>query len=381
MTRPDVLALLAKAVSFPTVSAASNLGMIAWLEELLAPRGFACTRLASADGAKCGLVARLGPNVEGGLLLAAHTDVVPAEGQSWASDPFVMSQRGTRLFGRGTADMKGFLACALAAALDAAEAPRTRPLTLVFSYDEEVGCTGVRDMLPRLAPLLGKPALCLVGEPTLLTPATGHKGKVVYEMLAQGAPGHSAMAPLYCNALHIAADAVSIIRNAQARLRQSGARDTDYQVPYSTLHVGALSGGGPVNLVPHAARLVFECRHLPGDDVDAIIAGIESEVGEAVAALKHPAAGVTFNRLNAYPGFAIAAHSPAVQAVAQSTGSNSTLKVDYGTEAGYYASLGIATVVCGPGSMAQGHQPDEFIELEQLQLGEAWLSRLIAQFA
>lgn len=378
---PGAIELLAQLVAFDSISSNSNLEFIAWIEHVLKPAGFNCRRIESQSGQKAGLVAQLGPAGDGGLVLSAHTDVVPAQGQTWTSDPFSLARRGSRLFGRGTADMKGFIACALAAACTARFTRRQRPLTLVFSYDEEVGCAGIREMMPKLLPMLARPQLCVVGEPTGLFPAIGHKGKVTCEIACHGSAGHSALAPNYTNALHIAADAVAIIRHEQAMLEAQGQHDPGFGVPYTTLHVGALSGGGPVNLVPHLARLLFECRHLAEDSPEDLIARIKSELNSRIAQHYKAPASADFRILNSYPGFGISPVHPAVEMVQQTTGEARTIKVDYGTEAGCFAAHGIPAVVCGPGSMSQGHQPDEFIEEEQLVKAFQWLDRLIAAAA
>lgn len=360
MTR--TLEILADLVAFDTVSAKSNLGIIAYIEALLTRAGFHVTRLDDPDQAKAGLSAVKGP--EGaGVLLSAHTDVVPVEGQPWTRDPFRLTDEGERLYGRGTTDMKGFLASALAMAERAGDLQE--PLKLVISYDEEVGCLGMSRMVERLKSLIGQPRLAIVGEPTEMAPAIGHKGKVGYRALCEGEAGHSAMAPLFTNALHVATDLVMRLRGIQDDLAAHGARDDAYSIPYSTVHVGKLHGGTALNIVPDSAVLEFEVRYLANEPLDPILERITTT-------------GVTLEPLSAYPGLDIAADHAAVTTVQRLCQSNTTPKVAYGTEAGFLSALGIPTVVCGPGSMeGQGHKADEYITRDQLAQCDAMLARLV----
>src|SRR6185436_600860 len=219
----------------------------------------------NADGSKANLFATIGPANQRGVILSGHTDVVPVDGQAWSSHPFILRETGGRLYARGAADMKGFLACALRAALVAAETPLARPLHVAFSYDEEVGCLGVRDMLP-IVSAVAPPLCCIVGEPTLMKIATGHKGKVFAHATCRGRSAHTAFAPEAVNAIHLACDLVAVLRDLQDRLRGSGARDADYNIPYTTVHAGRIHGGDALNIVPDRCDLDFEIRHLAADD-------------------------------------------------------------------------------------------------------------------
>ncbi len=359
------LEVLERLVAFETVSARSNLDMIAYIEDFLRNRGFRVQRIVDPDEPKAGLFAEIGPSVEGGLLLSAHSDVVPVEGQDWSVSPFKLTRQEGRLYGRGTTDMKGFLAEMLALA-DAVHGRELKtPLKLLVSYDEEIGCVGISRMKKQLPSLLERPRLAIVGEPTEMKVAIGHKGKRAYRADIRGDAGHSALAPQFVNALHVAVDFVGELRQMQQKVQQTGIRNDAYDVPYTTFHVGQLSGGTALNLVPDKATLVFEFRHLAEDDPDKIEAQLQ-QAADAVLAKFPPAAQISLRALAGYPGLSVASSEPVVLLV-KSSGGGDTTHVAFGTEAGVLSDLGIATVVCGPGSMAeQGHKPDEYVSEEQL---------------
>ena len=375
MTR--TLEILDRLVAFDTVSDRSNLHLVAYAQDLLASQGFEVTVLPDPEDDKAGLLARIGPPGQG-VLLSAHSDVVPAAGLGWTRDPFRLTRDGTRVYGRGTTDMKGFLACALAAAERAAPLPLAQPLTLVISYDEEVGCRGIARMRDRLAPALGAPRAAIVGEPTDMTVATGHKGKDIFRARCLGTPGHSALAPRFVNALHIAADVVTALRGLQQQFAASGARDPGYDIPHNTLHVGKLQGGRALNMVPELAEIDFELRYLATEDPDALFERI-TRATQAVLNELPKAAGICHVRTRAYPGLETPDDATVSQWAQAMAGTGGTTKVDFGTEAGFFAQLGIPTVVCGPGSMAgQGHKADEFIALDQLAACTRMLDRVLA---
>jgi acetylornithine deacetylase len=374
---PATLELLDRLIAFPSVSADGNLAIIAFIEDFLKGQGFDCLRLPDQTGTKAGLLARIGPAGDGGVLLSAHTDVVPVTGQAWSRDPFRLAEAGGRLYGRGTTDMKGFVASALAAAALAADRRLARPLMLALSYDEELGCLGVREMIGEVIPFLGRPSFCVVGEPTLMGIATGHKGKGFYLATCRGQAGHSAMAPKFVNALHLAADLVGILRAEQARLMAEGAQDGDYDIPCSTVHAARITGGVALNIVPETATVHFEIRHLAQEPAGPILARIRAAAAAAVAGYGDPHAAIEIAEMNAYPGLDTPQGAEVIGQVAGLLGERRLLKVAYGTEAGYFAALGIPTVVCGPGSMDQGHQPDEWIERSELDRCDAFLARLV----
>ena len=372
--------ILDRLVGFDTVSSKPNMALMAYVKDLLEAAGIAVTLVPDATGGKANLYALTGPEGIGGVMLSGHTDVVPVEGQAWTKAPFALTEEGGRYYGRGTTDMKGFVACAIAAMLEAARRPLRVPLHLALSYDEEVGCMGVRSLLDLLAQAPVRPRFCIVGEPTGMQVATGHKGKVALRATCTGREGHSALAPLALNALHLAADFLGAVRRVQVDVAATGLRDGDYDVPYTTIHVGKMAGGVQVNIVPNQAVLDFEIRSLAGEDVAGLIARLEAEAEAIVAPLRaeFPEAAIRVERQWDYPGLGTPSDAAVVNFVKGLTGANGTIKVAYGTEGGLFDQrLGIPTVICGPGSMAQGHKPDEFVSVEQLGLCQAMLSRLI----
>ncbi len=373
-------AILDRLVAFDTVSSRPNLALMEHVRDLLESAEIAVTLIPDPSGGKANLYASTGPDGQGGVMLSGHTDVVPVEGQAWTQPPFALTERDGRLFGRGTADMKGFVACAVAAMLKAARRPLKVPLHLALSYDEEIGCMGVRSLIDMLAAAPVRPRFCIVGEPTGMQVATGHKGKVALRATCTGREGHSALAPMALNALHLAADFLGAVRRLQAEVAATGLRDGDYDVPYSTLHVGKMAGGVQVNIVPNHAVLDFEIRSLAGEDVGALIARLEAEAEAIILPLRgeFPEAAIRIERLWDYPGLGTPSDAAVVNFVKGLTGANGTIKVAFGTEGGLFDQrLGIPTVICGPGSMMQGHKPDEFVTTEQLARCEAMLDALL----
>ena len=375
-------AILDRLMAFDTVSAKPNMDLMLWVKGLLDAAGIAVTLIPDATGQKANLFATVGPAGIGGVMLSGHTDVVPVEGQAWTLPPFALTERDGRLYGRGAADMKGFCAAAIAAMLKAATRPLQVPLHLALSYDEEIGCMGVRSLVAALAQAPVKPRFCIVGEPTGMQVATGHKGKVALRATCTGREGHSALAPLALNALHLAADFLNEVRALQARVAAQGHRDGDYDVPYTTIHVGKMAGGVQVNIVPNAATLDFEIRSLAEDDPEALIADLRAAAERIVAPLRadFPEAAIKVERLWDYPGLGTPSDAAVVNFVKGLTGANGTIKVAFGTEGGLFSrDVGVPTVICGPGSMAQGHKPDEYVTLEQLARCEAMLDALITR--
>jgi len=317
-------------------------------------------------------------------MLSGHTDVVPVEGQGWSSDAFVLRREGGRLYGRGSADMKGFIACCLAMAHVAVGRKLATPIHFAFSYDEEIGCVGVRRLIDMLEAAPVRPRLAIIGEPTLMRVVTAHKGKASMRVSCTGLEAHSSLAPKGVNAIHLALDVISAIRALQAEVAESGARDGDYDIPYTTLHVGRIRGGETLNIVPNEAHFDFEIRHLPADDPDALIARIMSAAETIVAEARQRFAGaaVSFQPLNAYPALDTPPDSEAVAFVKALTGANATGKISFGTEGGLFQTrLGIPAVVCGPGSIAVAHKPDEYLEESQLAACDGFLARLVERLA
>ncbi len=380
MTTGEILAHL---VAFDTISARPNRDLIDWVQALLADAGIPSQVIPDATGHKANLYATVGQGP--GVLLSGHTDVVPVEGQAWTHPPFALTEADGRYYGRGVCDMKGFVACALTAVLQAARMeqagqPLRTALHLALSYDEEVGCIGVSSLIDMLAAAPFRPLICIVGEPTLMQVATGHKGKIGLRARFTGREGHSALAPMALNALHLAVDFVGEVRALQERIAATGRRDGDYDVPYTTLHVGRIAGGGPLNIVPNLCEVDYEVRNLAGDDPEALMAELAAAANRIVAATGAPEASVSFTDLMRYPGLGTPPDAGVVRFVQSLTGANGTMKVAFGTEGGLFsARLGVPTVICGPGSMAQGHKPDEWVSLEQMARCEAMLAALLAR--
>ncbi|GFN26091.1 acetylornithine deacetylase [Achromobacter denitrificans] len=375
-------ALLARLVAFDTVTLQPNLALIEAVRELLAAHGIASTLVRSEDGTRANLHASVGPADVPGVLLSGHTDVVPAAGQAWTVPPFALTERDGLLYGRGTADMKGFVACAVNAMLRASGRPLRRPLQLALSYDEEIGCVGVRRLLEVMETATVRPALCIVGEPTSMQIATGHKGKMALRAVCQGLEGHSALAPRALNAIHLACDLVGAMRALQDALRARGARDPAYDVPYATVHAGCIHGGRALNIVPNECTVDFEIRHLAQDDPEALLAPLRQAADgiREQARRQAPAADIRIETVNAYPGLDTHPASEAVRFVESllPAGTGRT-KVAFGTEGGLFTRhLDVPVVVCGPGSIVQAHKPDEYVSRAQLAECDAFMERLVA---
>lgn len=371
---------LRRLIAFPTISRDSNWALLDYVHSLFRARGIACQLLPSPDGLKANFFASTGPVDQPGIILSGHTDIVPIDGQDWTFPPFELTERDGLLFGRGAADMKGFVAAAVRAMIDASEQPLAVPLHLALSYDEEVGCIGVRGLLDHLETNIPKPLACIVGEPTGMAVATGHKGKVSARAVCRGREGHSAMAPLALNAIHLGCDLIAALRSEQDRLEAKGSRDAGYDVPYSTIHVGTVHAGTALNIVPNLCVLDFELRHIAGDRPAEMFARISHAAKEIERRAQKIAseASIEIQTINSYPGLDTPVASPAVGLLQSLTGTNATHKVAFGTEGGLFSEkLGVPTVICGPGFMAQGHKPDEFVSIEQLAACDAMLAKLV----
>lgn len=372
--------LLKDLIAFPTVSADSNMDLIVYCQDLLQSAGAEVTLIQDKTGQKANLYATLGPKDRAGVLLSGHTDVVPVTGQAWTVPAFEMTTRDGRCYGRGTADMKGFVAATLAAAERAAQRDLATPLHIALSYDEEVGCIGVRSLIDMLAAAPFRPLFCIVGEPTSMRVATGHKGKTAARMTATGRAGHSALAPKALNAIHMACDMISMIRSVQDDILRTSVQDPDYDIPYTTLHVGQINGGIALNIVPDRCEFAFEIRNLAGDDPGRILDTIKTRRDAYLADLaeRFPEAAIDIDITNTYPALETDKISAVVDLVKGLSGFNSTIKVAFGTEGGLFSSrLDIPTVVCGPGSMDQGHRPDEFVSSAELKACDTMLDALL----
>ncbi len=380
----NTLELLDRLIAFPTVSRDPNRELIAFARDFLAARGIEAQIVATPDGRKANLFATIGPTDRPGIMLSGHTDVVPVEGQAWSSDPFRLRVEDGRAYGRGTADMKGFVAAALAAAGRAAERELSTPLHLALSHDEEVGCVGVRSLIERMEQAPVRPHMCIVGEPTSLRIATGHKGKLAARATCCGVEGHSALAPRALNAIHLAVRLRRRAARPAGPSRRRGARDPDYDIPYTTVHAGLIGGGTALNIVPNRCTVDFEIRNIAQDDASQILNRLMDGAAKLVEERKaeFPQADIVVDVVNTYPGLATPPDAPVVDFVRLLVEDSATFKVAFGTEGGLFDSrLAIPTVICGPGSMDQGHKPDEFIALDQLSACDRMMDRLLERLA
>lgn len=373
------VALLARLVAFDTTSDRSNLALIRFVADYLDGLGVAYRLSHNPTGDKANLHAVIGKPGPGGLALSGHVDTVPVTGQDWTSDPFTLRAEGGRLYGRGSADMKGFVASMLAAVPDLLAANLPRPVHLFISYDEEISCDGARRLIEDIAESGWKPDLCLVGEPSLLSPITGHKGRLALRVRVRGRAGHSSNPARGVNAVAAAAEAITWVSREAARRAAEGPFVPGYEPPHSTCHVGQLHGGHAINIIPDEAWFEMEWRSVPGDDFVADLARFETYLREEIEpAMKavDPACGFTVAVLNWIPGLALPEDHPLTDLVRQVTGRNQTGRVSYGTEAGLYQDAGIPAIVCGPGSIDQAHQGDEWIAASELSACDRFIRRM-----
>ncbi len=374
------IAILADLVAFDTTSRCSNLELIAYVEAKLRESGVASRRIANADGSKANLIATLGPTVAGGIVLSGHTDVVPVDGQPWTSDPFTLTERDGKLFGRGSADMKGFLALALAAAPDFANAGLSRPAHLAFSYDEEIGCLGAPDLVAEIVREIPRPEIVLVGEPTLMEVVSGHKGIAVYRITAHGREAHSSLTHLGVSANMAAARLMGRLADLAEALERTADPASPFHPPHATLTIGTVQGGTAGNILARRCEFLFDLRCPPGQDAETILGPFRAEVAALDAALKAraPEAGVVLERLADVPPLHPEADGAAERLVRRLAGDNGPGRaVAYAAEAGQFQLAGYSTVICGPGSIEQAHQADEYVERAQMQRGAAFMARLV----
>jgi acetylornithine deacetylase len=367
-------------VRLDTVSRNSNLVLIETIADHLRTLGVPLRLTYDADRRKANLFATLGAGRPGGVILSGHTDTVPWDGQAWTLDPLDAQVRDGRLFGRGSADMKGFIGLVVAQTERYLQADAPHAIHYAFSFDEELGCFGVQHLIADLREAAVAPALCLIGEPTGMVPAIAHKGVYRWRCCVKGKPAHSSLTPQSVNAIEAAAALITHIAGMGARFRSEGPRDERFDVPTTTSSVGVVQGGIADNVVPEDCRFHYEFRNLPGHDAMAL----QAQVRAAAAALEPPmkavdaATGFDFETICAVPDFLARADEPAVALAKRLTGRSDTTLVAFGTEAGLFQRAGLSTVVCGPGHVAQAHQPDEFVSLEQLARCEAMLRALVS---
>jgi acetylornithine deacetylase len=373
---PSAVEWLSRLVAHRTVAGDSNLSLIEEVHEFLTKLGVPSTVIRGTREGTANLYATLGPETGSGVVLSAHTDVVAAKHDEWSSDPFRLSHRGSRLYGRGTTDMKGFIAAVLATLPELLARKLRRPLGLALSADEELGVRGVQPMLDVLAKHPAKPAFCIVGEPTRMRVAVAHKGKIAFRIAVRGEAAHSSIAPNRVNAIEFAARAIGDLYAYQATLAED-THDERFPVPYATLNVGRIHGGASVNVVADACSFDAEIRALPSQDHTQLMLPARRVVERMRSTMRQrvPNAGAEIEMLCDYPGLDVAGSVP--ELVAQLAESDFGMALDFGTEAGLYQQrLEVPVVVCGPGDIAQAHINDEYIEEDQLRQAQRFVHRI-----
>jgi acetylornithine deacetylase len=378
-SRMTTTELLERLVSFDTTSRNSNLPLIGLIREYLDGFGVAYRVSSDSTGQKAALHAVIGPLQAGGLALSGHVDTVPVDGQAWTADPFALRRADGKLFARGSCDMKGFIAACLAAVPDFQSLPLVRPLHLFISYDEEVGCGGVRRLIQDIAGSGWRPDLCVVGEPTGMKPILAHKGKLDLKVTVRGLTGHSSEPSKGVNAVQAAGEAIAWIAREARRLAVEGPFEEGFDPPHTTIHAGTMEGGTILNIIPEHAAFTMEWRFIPGDSPHRRLEQMQAWIAETIEpAMKAvaPGCGFAYEIALEMPGMALPADHPLTTVVKQIAGSNSAGKVSYGTEGGFFEIAGIPTIICGPGDIAQAHQPDEWIAESELESCDRFIRRL-----
>ena len=374
--------LMDRLVAYPTISRDSNLELVDFAKDYLAGFGIDSIIVPSDDGTKAALYAHTGPDVAGGVVLSGHTDVVPVDGQAWDTDPFVVTEKDGRLYGRGTCDMKGFDALALWAMGQAATRGVKRPLQIALSYDEEVGCTGAPPMIDHMVSFGMPRADCvLVGEPSMMKIVTSHKGAVGYRIHVRGFEVHSSLAPTGVSAIMMAARLIDWAN--QVNVENAAAAPTDIAAqffpPYTTLHVGTITGGTANNITARDCRFVLDFRLVPGEDIADWDARLRAKISEIAAEMQaiRPETFISAEKFFHVPSLAPETNGSAENLVRRLTGENASSVVSYGTEAGQFQERGYSAVICGPGDIAQAHQPNEYVSVDQFKQGQAFMTRLV----
>jgi len=370
--------MLGRLVAFNTVSAHSNILLIDSVADYLSGHGIEAQTQVSADGAKADLIATIGPAEPGGVILSGHTDVVPVEGQDWQGDPFTMTARDERLYGRGTADMKGFIAVALALVPEFLSLGLRRPLHLVLSYDEEVGCLGAPGLIKRFQRDFPDASAAIIGEPTNMKLANAHKGISAFETRITGKPAHSSNPDAGVSAISAAAELIGFLESLSADFKSRGG-DPRFTPPHATLSVGTMVGGNAINIIAENCVLGWECRSVTGDEADEALARTQNYCAETLLPTmrrRAPEAAIETNRLANVPPLRAGGTNAAEELVRRLTGQNEAGVISFAAEAGLFQEAGIDAVICGPGSIDQAHQANEYIEIAQLDACAAFLRKL-----
>ena len=386
MASSALMSILADLIGFDTTSRNSNLELIRYVENYLSQHGVQSTLVHDDSGHKANLYATIGPAELGGVMLSGHTDVVPVDGQRWASDPFVLEPIDDKVFGRGSADMKGFIACVLEWVPEMVAASLATPIHIALSYDEEVGCIGVRRLLDLMEKMPVVPSMAIIGEPTNMEIVVAHKGKRGIRVNVRGASAHSAYPTEGVNAIEVAAQLIAHISEVQQDIEKNGPFDPGYRVPHTTLHVGTVRGGTALNIVPNECSFDFEIRHLPEHEIDPLIDTVQRYARdnlEPTMRLKNPDCGIDFTELFGYPALFTAPDAPVVAFVRSLLECDRAVEqISFGSEAGLFSRrIGIPAVVCGPGSILQAHRPDEYVSIEQLETCRTMLRRLVGSLS
>ena len=373
--------MLARLIAFDTTSRDGNIPLIEFVEDYLDGWGVPHLRVDYEEGLKTNLYATIGPDIAGGIVLSGHTDVVPVDGQPWTSDPFTLTPRDARLFGRGTCDMKGFIAVILAMVPQFKQASLTTPIHLALSCDEEVGCKGVRPLVAHMRDHLPKPRAVIVGEPTSMKVVNGHKSALTFATEVAGYEAHSSLTDQGVNAIMVAGELLCEINRIRSDLITAGDPSGRFNPPYSTVHVGLIEGGTAKNIIPRHCSFQWETRLLPSADAEAVPRRFEQFSRTLEPAMKAVAkdAGVSTDIVNTVPGLAPERDSPAEQLALHLANANSTHAVSYCTEAGLFQQIGIPAVICGPGNIEQAHKPDEYVDVSELRKCESFMTKLIGQ--
>ncbi len=373
--------LIETLIAFDSTSYRSNLDLIYFIRDYLAEYDIDSALVFNHEKTKANLYATIGPQDKPGVMLSGHTDVVPVKGQNWSSDPFIVEEKDDALFGRGTADMKSFIAIALAYVPQMLEAKLTTPVHLAFSYDEEIGCVGVRRLLDMMQDMPIKPAMCIVGEPTSMQVVNAHKGKLAQLVRVTGLEAHSSLPHIGVNAVDYAAELIVFIRKLAKELEQTGPYEEGFEVTHTTIHTGIIKGGVALNIVPNLCELKFEIRNIPKQDPEPLLERIIEYAKiklEPEMKVIDENCGFEFEHSSGYPGMFTAPNEEVVNFVKTLTVVDGIKKVSFGTEGGLFTQqLGIPTVICGPGNIEQAHKPDEFIQLDQIEQMEHFMLRLI----
>lgn len=374
------LDILRTLIGFDTTSANSNLELMAFIQHYLQQLGVESQLVYNQEESKANLYATLGPADKPGVTLSGHTDTVPVTGQHWTRPPHELTEDGGCYYGRGTADMKTFIAVVLAAVPEMLTRELHTPIHLAFSYDEEIGCLGVRRLIDTLSQQPLKPAICIIGEPTRMQVVTAHKGKLAARVTVTGKECHSGMAPLGVNAVNYAARLITWLERLAETKRTEGPFEEGYEIPYSTVHTGTVQGGTALNIVPNHCSFLFEIRNVATEDPRQLLADFKRYAAtlEQEMRARSPECGIRIEITTEYPGLSTAKDEEVVAFVRGLTENSDLGTINFGTEGGLFSQvLGVPTVVCGPGSMDQGHKPDEFIQNSQIEQCEAFMQRLI----